>query len=85
MTLNQMFAKAIRASNEAELLQYKRDKIFRILSNDQICYRYDPESQDDYHRALAVVQRDTTDPVFDFLKERFEIDLDIWTSIQIHE
>ena len=84
MGINQMYGKAIRAQHEPELLNYKKDKIFRILENDQICYRYDADSQDDYHRALAEVQEETTDPVFDFLKARFNINLDVWTTIQIH-
>lgn len=50
-----MYGYAIRASQEPDLLSHMKEQIFRILENDQICYRYDEDSQDDYHRALATV------------------------------
>lgn len=78
MTLNQMYAKGVRASFEPGLLNYKREQLYRILQNDQICYRNDPESQNDYQRQLAIVQRDTTQPVFEFLKAKFDIRLEVW-------
>ena len=70
-----MYGKGVRASYEPSLLSYMKEQLYRILENDQICYRYDPESQNDYQRALAKVQQETTAPVFQFLKAKFEIDL----------
>jgi hypothetical protein len=51
--LNQIISKAWRAQLDTELAAYMRQKIYLILENDQICYREDPASQNDYKRQLA--------------------------------
>ena len=40
--LNQMFARAVRASHDPNLAAHMQTEIQRILENDQICYREDP-------------------------------------------
>jgi len=79
--LNQMLARAIRASHDPSLAAHMQSDIQRILENDQICYREDPDSENTYKRALAKVQKEHTQPVHDFLKERFDISLKIWYTI----
>lgn len=56
-------------------------EIQRILENDQVCYREDPENENTYKRMLAKVQKEATDPVHEFIKEKFDITLKIWTTI----
>lgn len=48
--LNQVMARAIRASNDPGLAAHMQGDIQRILENDQICYREDPESENTYKR-----------------------------------
>ena len=58
-----------------------QSEIQRILENDQVCYREDPESDNTYKRKLAEYQKEHTDPVHAFMKERFDITLKIWYTI----
>ena len=81
--LNQMLAKAIRAENDPSLAQYYQDQIQVTLENDQVCFREDPDSQNDYKRNLAMIQKKHTDPVFEFMKRRFDITLKIWHAIPL--
>ena len=52
--MNQMIAKGIRAENDPTLAQYFREQIQVTLENDQVCFREDPESQNDYKRNLGL-------------------------------
>ena len=79
--LNQMFARAIRATHDPSLAIHMQTEINRILENDQICYREDPQSENTYKRKLAETQKEYTDPVHEFIKERFDIKLKIWHTI----
>lgn len=76
-----MFAKAMRATHDGSLAAHMQSEVQRILENDQICYREDPESENTYKRALAQVQKEHTQPVHDFLRTRFDITLKIWHTI----
>lgn len=51
--LNQMFARAIRATHDPSLAIHMQTEVQRILENDQICYREDPENENTYKRMLA--------------------------------
>lgn len=79
--LNQMLARAIRAKHDESLATHMQSEVRRILENDQICYREDPQSENTYKRALAKLQEEKTQVVHDFLKERFNISLKIWHTI----
>ena len=52
--LNQMIAKAVRAANDPTLASYFLEQIQVTLENDQICFREDPESENDYKRNLGI-------------------------------
>ena len=52
-----MFARAIRAKHDPSLAVHMQSDIQKILENDQICYREDPESENTYKRKLAQVQK----------------------------
>ena len=51
--LNHMLARAIRASHDPSLAVHMQSEIQRILENDQICYREDPENEITYKKKLA--------------------------------
>jgi hypothetical protein len=76
-----MIAKAWRAQLDSDLSSYMRKKISDILENDQICYRENPNSLNDYKRQLA----QKTDPLFDFLKTKFNINLKVWYEIAVEQ
>lgn len=76
-----MIAKAWRAQLDKELAAYMKQKIYEILENDQICYREDPQCQNEYKKNLAKLQVEKTDPLFEFLKTRFGIKLKVWHNI----
>ena len=78
-----MYARAIRAMHDPNLTRLMQGDVQRILENDQICYREDPESENTYKRQLAAVQKEYTDPVHAFLKSKFDVSLKIWHSIHI--
>jgi len=48
-----MLARAIRASHDPNLATHMLGDMRRILENDQICYREDPQSENTYKRQLA--------------------------------
>ena len=48
--LNIMYARAIRAMHDTSLADHMQADVQRILENDQICYREDPESENTYKR-----------------------------------
>ena len=48
--LNTMMARAIRATHDPSLAAHMQSDVQRILENDQICYREDPESDNTYKR-----------------------------------
>ena len=81
--LNQMIAKAIRAQNDPVLASYFQEQIQVTLENDQVCFREDPESQNDYKKKLGLTQEKYTQQVHDFVKKRFNISLKIWHNIPI--
>jgi len=55
--LNQMLARAIRASHDPNLALHMSNDVQRILENDQICYREDPDSENTYKRQLSETQK----------------------------
>jgi len=83
LKLNHMLAKAVRASNDESLIKYMRSTIQNTLENDQICFQIDPLVQDDYKRLLAIKQQKQTKPLFDFMKQQFEISLKTWYNIPL--
>lgn len=76
-----MFARAIRAMQDSDLAAHMQQDVQRILENDQICYREDPQSDNTYKKMLAEAQREHTDPIHNFLKEHFDVTLKIWHTI----
>jgi hypothetical protein len=60
-----------------------KEEVETILENDQICYREDPETKNDYKRNLANKQIEMTEPLFEFLKEQFDIKLKVWYNIPL--
>lgn len=83
--MNQMMAMATRVKNEEDLRLEMKGEIFRFLDNDEICHRCDVNTQIDHERKLAEIQIESTDPIFDFLKARFEISLNVWTAIRSND
>jgi chaperone required for assembly of F1-ATPase len=53
MHMTQTLTKAIRVQEDPGLASYMKEEIETILENDQICYREDPSTQNDYKRNLA--------------------------------
>ena len=72
-----MMAKASRTALDKDLAADMREKIYEILRNDQICYRLDPATQNEYKEKLAKLQAQKTDPLFDFIKQKFNIKLNV--------
>ncbi len=62
-----------------------KGEIKSILVHDSICFRESPTSQDEYHEKLAKVQQETTDPLFEFMKTKFDINLKIFYDIPLEE
>ena len=50
-----MFARAIRSTHDPSLAAHMQSDVQRILENDQICYRENPEDENTYKRALAQI------------------------------
>lgn len=73
-----MLAKAIRTFHDPTLVTWMRTQIQNILESDQICYQDDPLAQNEYKSKLALKQAKEYKPLFDFMSERFEINLKTW-------
>lgn len=77
MHLTTTLTRGIRVQEDPELADYMRIEIQKFLENDQICQREDPNIENDYKRGLAKMQAEMTDPLFDFLRNEFDINLNI--------
>lgn len=83
LKLNHMLAKAVRASHDESLIKYMKTTIQNTLENDQICFQIDPLIQNEYKQKLAIKQQQQTKPLFDFMKQQFEISLKTWYNIPL--
>jgi len=60
-----------------------RNELQGFLENDSICYREAENDQNEYKQKLAEVQKEKTDRIFDFLKDKFGVSLKVFYEIPL--
>jgi ATP synthase F1 complex assembly factor 2 len=85
LKLNAIIAKAIRSARDPSLQAYMRDHLYTLLENDQICFQEDPLSTSEYKSKLAVKQAALMQPVRDYMRQKFEVNLKVWYNVRLDE
>ena len=78
-------AKACKTGLDESLRKYMRAQLLTILTNDQICFREDPTSDNEYKSKLSEKQRETFEPIRQFLANEFDVRLKVWHNIAVEE